>query len=1265
MADNYEEVVYSFEGDVGSLREATQQAIGLLDKYDSAIKKMASSDAFKASKTSATGFQRVVGGLVKQVNSLTASLNKAGDAVESAMPDGAAIMQDATKDIANVLSYLDMTTEATSDDLKYLTGMLKGTKEELEAVTARASMLSSTLKPLEQLQASQGLEQTKQAADAAGDGMQTVSNWAYRVQDAYKASGKSAVDSAMAFLKAEKAASKITNVQTALQRVQTEFNMFRAYATNIWRQVSEAINPAVLKLQQYRDKAASVFSRVTKIANTVAAAFRRISGAQDTANASADRATKAHRNLSNNLDKVNTQFTKETRAIKTEEDALKQKNQTLQNSSNRHRSLGSIITNLLNTFNRENRSILNLNTSLGNMGKRLGHAHRSWWKLLGLPVGLWLSKAANLSIQFAENLNLFSVAVGDAFDASYDFIKQMQELYGMDLSNLLRYTGYFYQLADAIDMPDEAASKLSLSLTKAANDIASLFNVDIETVVNDLASGMQGMSRAVRKYGMDIRSVTLQQTALSLGITDQVENMSEANRMGLRFITMMRQAANASGDFAKTIEQPANQLRIFKEQMSQLGRAIGNLFIKPLTKALQYINGFVMALRVAITYISSVLGIVEDVTANVDTESTDEIADSVSGIGDAASEASKEMKKLLGPFDELNVLTQASTSEDAADSLADVGALDPAILEAIEAMELKLEDVRMKANDVRDAILEFLGFKTENGNILSWDASVLEQNLIDKFPQWTNTIQAVFDNWTGIVEGFKNVFKSLGEVGQAVLDKIAKFFSGQDMDTAVADIISGLTDSLNKLADFISAHSDSIANFILLITGLFAAFKIGGSIVGVLKPVITTISRVVAAFAPFANVVAIIAAVTGAIALLYANSESFATSFKNLFSSLWTGFTEIFDSFIETLKIIGESLTRIWTDHMQPFVSALGDALAPVLDTIGALWQDLASIIASTFEVIAELWVSVVEPVLAAFFEALTGLANMFKDLWEGAVGPVVDNIGDSVKDLWKKHILPILSKVIEIIGAVIEIILALWNEVLEPLLSFIINTLGPGIAEVFNSIWDTISSTVGSIVDVIEGLIQVLHGLLDFIAGVFTGDWSRAWEGVVSAFKGIFETIGAVCRTVLNVVIGIVNTVVSAIVETINSIIRAANYARSSLSGSRGNSYTYSSGTIGSPSVPQLATGAVVTGPTMAMIGEGRYDEAIMPLGNSPQMNEFADNIASRVNSAEQIALLQEQNDLLRQILDKTGVHLDSRLISNEVSRQQRIHARATGGGV
>ncbi|MCM1220610.1 MAG: hypothetical protein NC548_39595 [Lachnospiraceae bacterium] len=358
---------------------------------------------------------------------------------------------------------------------------------------------------------------------------------------------------------------------------------------------------------------------------------------------------------------------------------------------------------------------------------------RSFTQLLGgAGIGHALSEATKSAISYIENLNLFTVAMGDSIDEASAFIDKMSELYGMDPSNLYRYSGYFYQLSDAIGTTSNASKVMSLSLTKAANDIASLFNQDIETVVNNLASGMQGMSRAVRKYGIDIRATTLQQTALTYGFTEQIATTSEANRQALRYLTIMQQVKNATkqvtttadgatqvlGDFARNIETPANQLRILKEQASQVARAFGNFFIPIMQKTLYVVNGVLMAIKTLLQFLAALAGIDINAFGGEVSSGADDLASSVGGIGDAADKTAKKIKNLIAPFDELTILTEPTDNTSA--GLGGIGddLLDPSLAAAIEAMELGLDEIRMKALDVRDKILELLGLRWDDGEIV-------------------------------------------------------------------------------------------------------------------------------------------------------------------------------------------------------------------------------------------------------------------------------------------------------------------------------------------------------------------------------------------------------------------------------------------------------------------------------------------------------------------------------------------------------------------
>lgn len=1178
MADDNSKVVYSYEGDVSSLANATKQAISLLNQYDSTVKKLASSDIFKASKTATAGFQRVLNGVISQVNTLVTSMNAAGSTVNADLASQTANVAAVGRDLADVLSYLGESTTITSEDLKFLTSVLQEDKTQMQDIAGKAYALSNSLRSIESVNLAPSQAATAEALQDTKTAMQNVVFEGYKVQQAYEAAGKSANDSAISFLQLDRARTPINDVASAVQRLQTDLNLLQAYGSKYWTAFSAFIDPVVVKFQSLKTKTSEVADRVSKTADTVSAAFRRT-------NASSSDAASAHSRLGTQLKSLQSTMQDESKAIETEENALSAKNKTLKSSSQQHLGLSNAMTSLLSVFGRETKSLQVLGNQFSITGKHALTFKSILQGITGLKLAEWMSKAINQSIAYTENLNLFTVAMGDAYDAGSAFVNQMAEVYGMDPSNLLRYAGNFYQLSDAIGASEEASSVLALGLTKAGNDLSSLFNVPIETVISDLSSGMMGMSRAVKKYGMDIRATTLQQTALSLGITESVSSMSEANLQGLRFITMMRQGANASGDFANTIESPANQLKIFKEQITQLGRAIGNFFIKPIATAIAYVNGFVMAVRTILQYIAKLLNIFNlsfGGTSKV-ADNAKDVAGSVAGIGGAAAESAKELKKLIAPFDELTTLDKPIDTSGGGGggggAAADI--MDPEILKAIEEMQQKLENVRMKAVKVRDAILEFLGFKIKDGTILSWDASSFEKNLINKFPQWTKTIQAAFDNWTSIVNGFKAVWKSLGNVVEKVWTKITDFISKYINDDSVSNWISNLGDKLQALSDWIDAHSEGIANFILL----FGGFMIIGQVLPYLQ-------------------------------------------------KLW------------------ETLTLVWS-VLQSLGAFLGGLSASTLAIV--------ALIAVVIATLVDLW-NTDEEFRTQVQDAWNSLVTFFSDLWNSILKPIIDEIIKTVKDIYESTIKPIVKQIS-------EIIMTLWSGILQPILSWIIQSFGPSISDIAKDILAVVSWVVQNIGGFISGVLQIIQGVIDFIAGVFSGNWERAWKGIVNVFAGLFNSVASIVVAVVNVVITVINGLISLVYNAVVSFINLVANAINDIAGMLG--FTLNLGIDAeAPQIPYIeaprvgmATGGVVTGPTQALIGEGAYDEAVIPLGNSPQMKQFADSVADRVNSEEQIQLLRDQNELLRQILKKTGVWLDGKEITRVVNKNQKVDSRAYGG--
>lgn len=908
------------------------------------------------------------------------------------------------------------------------------------------------------------------------------------------------------------------------QRLKKSFSM--ANASEVKKQMTQNITATVAQLnnmaRSFSDmtsrivsmetKSSQAFTRMQTRLGSIAAAFRRVSKASDDEGKSADsniRKTKTLTKLKQELGKASANLSNHFKKVSTSANQAHTGINRLTGSSNKLKSVFSILT--------------------------------------GYKIGSFLATGTKEAIHFTEVLNMFTVAMGESNEVADKFVSTIQEMYGLDPTNIMRYTSMFYQLASAVDTPTEAAEKMSMGLTKMTVDIASLFDMPINTVMENLSSGMQGMTRAVRKYGMDLRVTTLQQTALSLGISRQVENMSEADRQGLRYITMMRQASIATGDFGKTIESPANQLRILREQVSQLARAIGNFFIPVLQVVLPYLNGFIMAIRTIINFLGSMIGLTTTAFGGA-TDAAKQLgnqassaAGGIGGIGDSAKDAAKKMKQLTAPFDELNIL-----SEDTSDSLSGLGGagggiggefMDPAIMQAIADMETQFENIEMKANKVRDSILDFLGFKYE-GDQLVWVAEDFQKNLVDKFPQWKQTINATFENWDEIVASVKRLGKVLWQTFKNILNPIQKLivdtFTSIDWDSIFADFITQLPNRLNALSDWILANQDLIQGFTYAVAAVALAFK-GWTVLQAYIPLFTKIGAAIKTFVGFLNPVSATLMAVGA-ALIYAYNKF---------------------------------------DTVKEAVASLQEAFATMVGAVGGL--------------MTALWDTTLKPILE-------NMAMQFGGLWETCISPLIESFA-------------LLA--LAVVEAVVSIITVITN-----LLTLVTTNLGPQFTTAFNLVLDVVTTVIGALTTILDGFMEVLAGLITFITGVFSGDWEKAWEGIKLTFQGVVDGIKGIMRFGVNVIVDLVNGFVSVVYDGLVALIRRINRIASKAAEFLGMDISIPIPDR-PPKFPHFAKGGVVTGPTVGLIGEGKYDEAVIPLGDSPQMNEMIQKIVDALHDS------------------------------------------------
>lgn len=323
-----------------------------------------------------------------------------------------------------------------------------------------------------------------------------------------------------------------------------------------------------------------------------------------------------------------------------------------------------------------------------------------------------MSNLATKSSDYLENINLFQVAFDNTYRNAEQFVNKLNEMYGLDESWLIRTVGIFKQLSNAMNLSTEQGTKLSTLLTQMSIDISSLYNIDIERASSTLQSALAGQTKPIRgATGADITQNTLQQTLNELDIDRNITQLTYAEKRLVTIVSLTRQLAEATNDFGRTIESPANQMRILSEQWERLSRAMGNLFMPILAKILPYLNAIFMVLTEIINTVATLLGFNAG-----DYDYFSGIADSVLDLEDGldgASESAKKLKQGLRGFDKLNVIT-TPTSGSTGLATGGTGSVDPKIWEAFndafDKYNSKLENVQMKATKIRDAIMEWLGF---------------------------------------------------------------------------------------------------------------------------------------------------------------------------------------------------------------------------------------------------------------------------------------------------------------------------------------------------------------------------------------------------------------------------------------------------------------------------------------------------------------------------------------------------------------------------
>lgn len=427
-------------------------------------------------------------------------------------------------------------------------------------------------------------------------------------------------------------------------------------------------------------------------------------------------------------------------------------------------------------------------------------------------IAIGLSKAYGITknvaqeyIDMIETNNLFEVVMGKVVDEygnldtvsskyyirAMEFQDKMNEKLATNKAEMQEYQAMYYAMLTSQGIDKDSSYLMSESLTKAGYDIASLYNLDVDKAMGKLQSGLAGQVKSLRDIGIDVSESSLQRILNNVGIERSVEQLSYAEKEVARYIAIMQQAGKAQGDFANTFEQPANQIKVFKNQLAELRQVAGSFITNAFGSILVYANAVIMAIKEILKFFATLFGY--DLSSGGSTNLNESVgADELASNLNTATGSAKKLKNILMGFDEINNITLPE-SGGSGSAGANANGIDDKLLKALKEWDNQMDSISGKAQQIRDKLLEWLGFtKDVHGNLQwSWKdmngiakaiaiiagiiAGISLIGKITKLVTWIKTLFKILKTGEGAVTTFGLGVQTIGKYFKSGIGNISDF----------------------------------------------------------------------------------------------------------------------------------------------------------------------------------------------------------------------------------------------------------------------------------------------------------------------------------------------------------------------------------------------------------------------------------------------------------------------------------------------------------
>lgn len=844
----------------------------------------------------------------------------------------------------------------------------------------------------------------------------------------------------------------------------------------------------------------------------------------------------------------------------------------------------------------------------------------------------------DLGSDLAEVQNVVDVTFTTLSDKVNDFAKAAMNSAGLSETMAKQYVGTFGAMAKSFGFTEQQAYDMSTQLTQLTGDVASFYNLSQDLAYTKLKSVFTGETETLKDLGVVMTQTALDQYALANGYGKTTSAMTEQEKVALRLKFVTEQLSAASGDFARTSGSWANQVRVMQLQIQSLKATIGQGLINIFTPVIKVINTLLAKLATVANAFKSFTELITgnkssgqtgasgagltgtDLAATEDAydsaadgasnlaDSTQDVTDSTNKSTSALKKQNKALKKNIAPFDELKVIGKEAA--DAVSGATKTPNVDAGIGDIGSVDYGNLADMSKDADEATGAIGKLIGKIKELGNIFKGgffeglgDYKPMLNELISDLGNIKTYLTDIFtdaDVQKAASEFIKKLVKNLGKVSGAITKvglTLATALVG-GLESYLSKNVDRIKKFIIKMFDVAGEIADGIGDLSAVFADIFSVFG-GQTTQNIIGSVIQIISDTIMTALTLSGQM-LRDSINLLLTPLQENAELIKQTIENTLQPIETVITAIADAW----QIAMDELIAMYDAHIKPFFDSLANGLSEIL--------------------------------------------TVFLNAYNEYIVPVLDKLASKVSEILAGPVGEVIKNAISLIGKIVDALKLLWESVLVPLIEFIIKNVVPQIADALDVVGTVFLELFESVSEVIAGILKALGGVIDFIVGVFTGDWERAWKGVKEIFKGVFEALVGIAKVPINGVIALINGMIRGIISGVNTAIGVLNHLKIKVPNwvpkIGGSTWGFSIPTMTAPQIPYLAKGTVVprnAGEFAAILGDNKREtEVVSPLSTMKQamLEALKESGNSGGGSPQYITLNIDGHEFIRWLREQNG---------------------------